>query len=123
MQHKHIPIDEFNLEKDLIKLNFSQHIAAANATGSTGESKDEHNKLTGSNQLQTEAKTLFYGGKQAALESAGDELDREFFAMNNISGKFATPFHKKNNSTEKNLNIKHNKKNKKQDKKVRVVGY
>ena len=44
--------------------------------------------------------------------------------MNNISGKFATPFHKKNNNnTEKNLNKKHNKKNKKQDKKVRVVGY
>ncbi|RLP65879.1 hypothetical protein L150_04655 [Candida albicans Ca529L] len=121
MQHKHIPVDEFNLEKDLTKLNFSQHIAAT--TGS-GDSKDEDNKLRDNKQSQSEAKTLFYGGKQAALESAGDELDREFFAMNNISGKFATPFHKKNNNnTEKNSNKKHNKKNKKQDKKVRVVGY
>ena len=71
MQHKHIPVDEFNLEKDLTKLNFSQHIAAT--TGS-GDSKDEDNKLRDNNQLQSEAKTLFYGGKQAALESAGDEL-------------------------------------------------
>ena len=71
MQHKHIPVDEFNLEKDLTKLNFSQHIAAT--TGS-GDSKDEDNKLRDNKQPQSEAKTLFYGGKQAALESAGDEL-------------------------------------------------
>ena len=33
MQHKHIPVDEFNLEKDLTKLNFSQHIAATTGSG------------------------------------------------------------------------------------------
>lgn len=116
MQNKHIPVDEFNLEKDLSRLNFSQHIGGEKKNGDN-DAQEGSNKQ-GNN---TGAKTLFYGGKQAALESAGDDLDREFFAMNNITGKFATPFHKK--SAEKTLNKKHNKKNKKQDKKVRVTGY
>lgn len=37
----------------------------------------------------------FYGGKQAKLESAGDDLDQEFFAMGNVEGKLNTPFHKR----------------------------
>lgn len=107
IQHKNISIDEFDLSKDLAKLNFSMHI---------GESKNTDPQQQESQQ----AKTLFYGGKQAGLESAGDDLDREFFKMNNVSGKFVSPFHKKQ---ELGKGKKHNKKNKKQDKKVRVVGY
>lgn len=115
MQNKHIQVDDFNLEKDISRLNFSQHIGGDKSKINDAE---EGSSKQGGN---SGAKTLFYGGKQAALESAGDDLDKEFFAMNNISGKFATPFHKK--SAENNLNKKHNKKNKKQDKKVRVTSY
>ncbi|EGW30471.1 uncharacterized protein SPAPADRAFT_143899 [Spathaspora passalidarum NRRL Y-27907] len=104
MMKKNISVDEFDLAQDLAKLNFSMHIG-----------KDEKTNDTGS------PKTLFYGGKQAALESAGDELDREFFKMNGVEGKFVTPFHKKESGDGKGK--KHNKKNKKQDKKIRVVGY
>ncbi|CAI5760518.1 unnamed protein product [Candida verbasci] len=96
MLHKNLKIDEFNLSKDLSKLNFSMHI---------GETSDE------------KANTKFYGGKNAELESAGDDLDKEFFNMNNIQGKIESPFHKKITLNSK----KHNKKNKKADKKKRVV--
>ena len=107
MAHKNIPVDEFSLAEDLSKLNFSMHI---------GEER--------SKEGEAGAKTLFYGGKQAALESAGDDLDREFFKMNNVEGKLNTPFHTKAVENSKGSGgKKHNKKNKKQDKKLRVVGY
>lgn len=102
IQHKNLDADTFSLAEDLSKLNFSMHVG---------------------DEAQTEgltAKTLFYGGKQAALESAGDDLDREFFNMNGVQGKFSSPFHKKAAGSGSK---KHNKKNKKQDKKLRVVGY
>ncbi|KAG5419874.1 hypothetical protein I9W82_001754 [Candida metapsilosis] len=103
MKVKNIPIDQFDLQKDISKLNFSMHIGEE-ASGSASE-----------------AKTLFYGGKQAKLESAGDDLDQEFFAMGNVEGKLNTPFHKKTISLPTKSDKKHNKKNKKQDKKHRFV--
>ncbi|KAI5956946.1 hypothetical protein KGF54_000565 [Candida jiufengensis] len=108
MKIRGIPIHEFDLKKDLAKLNFSMHIG--------GENNIDENTTT-------TPKTLFYGGKQAKLESAGDDLDEEFFAMNNIEGKINSPFHKKTISLPTKSDKKHNKKNKKQDKKLRVVGY
>jgi large subunit GTPase 1 len=106
IQQKKLSAEEFDLANDLSKLNFSMHIGS---TDNLGDGKQE-----------TKAKTLFYGGKQAALESAGDDLDREFFNMNNVEGKINSPFHKQ---AGKQNNKKHNKKNKKQEKKFRVVGY
>lgn len=97
ISHKNIQADEFDLARDLALLNFSMHMADKN-----------------------EAKTQTYGGKQAALESAGDDLDKEFFKMNQVLGKFVSPFHKQAGETG---NKKHNKKNKKAAKKERVVGY
>ncbi|KAK6458148.1 uncharacterized protein RJT20DRAFT_126083 [Scheffersomyces xylosifermentans] len=107
MAHKNIKAEEFDLSRDLANLNFSMHIGDdKSAEGGKG------------------AKTLFYGGKQAALESAGDDLDKEFFNMNAVEGKFNTPFHTKSGANSKSSGgKKHNKKNKKQEKKVRVVGY
>lgn len=93
MKDKNFKVDEFDLSKDLSKLNFSMHV---------GES-DSH----------------LYGGKQARLESLGDDLDNEFFQMNNITGTINKPFHQVNHDNSK----KHNKKNKKAAKKVRVVTY
>lgn len=107
--HKNLDADAFELSRDLAKLNFSQHIGE----DSTSATDSKISKSIG-------AKTLFYGGKQAALENAGDDLDREFFSMNNVLGKFNTPFHK---AEQADGNKKHNKKNKKAAKKVRVVGY
>lgn len=98
MQHKGMVPENFDLSKDLVKLNFSMH------TGDKVEGPSTH----------------FYGGKQAALESAGDDLDKEFFKMNEVQGKFSTPFHKEDGGQKSK---KHNKKNKKADKKTRVVGY
>lgn len=122
MHAKSIPIDKFDLQKDLSRLNFSMHIggsASGNLVGGEGELGSDESSV-GS---QGQAKTLFYGGKQAKLESAGDELDEEFFAMNNVEGKLNTPFHKKLISLPTKADKKHNKKNKKQEKKLRVVGY
>lgn len=101
MANKNLDIDEFDLARDLSKLNFSMHI---------GESNDS-----------SHPSTRFYGGRQAALESAGDDLDNEFFNMNNVKGKVAGPFHKQ--QVEGSGNKKHNKKNKKNQKKTRVVNY
>lgn len=89
-------ITEIDLAKDLSKLTFSGHVAAtANSSAKTGTNK---------------------GGKQAALVDAGDELDKEFFQMNGVSGTYSSPFHK----VETTENKKHNKKNKKAQKKVRT---
>ena len=105
MKARNISIDQFDLQKDISKLNFSMHIGGGEeSSGST-----------------TGAKTLFYGGKQAKLESAGDDLDQEFFAMGNVEGKLNTPFHKKTISLPTKSDKKHNKKNKKQEKKHRFV--
>ncbi|EGV64572.1 hypothetical protein PSN45_004891 [Yamadazyma tenuis] len=101
---KNIHLSEFELAKDLSKLNFSMHI---------GETKEPTKPQAES------AKTLFYGGKQAKLESAGDELDKEFFGMEDVRGNVNKPFHLQETSSSK----KHNKKNKKSAKKVRVVNY
>lgn len=105
---KNMEIDEFDLARDLAALNFSQHI-----------SESENQKFTGDSTAG--ATTKFYGGRQAALESAADDLDRDFFKMNNVEAKMNTPFHK--NQALGRGNKKHNKKNKKAEKKVRVVGY
>lgn len=105
---KNLSVEEFDLSRDLANLNFSMHISG-----------DSNQKLTG--DLEAGPTTRFYGGKQAALESTADDLDREFFKMNEVQAKMNTPFHK-NDITGKG-GKKHNKKNKKADKKVRVVGY
>lgn len=91
---------DFDLSKDLAKLNFSMHVGREETEGS--------------------AKTLFYGGKQAALESAGDDLDKEFFKMGGVKGNLKTPFHLQQAGSGSK---KHAKKNKKSAKKERVVGY
>ncbi|SGZ58676.1 CIC11C00000003816 [Sungouiella intermedia] len=105
---KNMKVDEFDLSRDLASLNFSMHVSAA-----------ENQKFTGS--ADAGATTRFYGGRQAALESAADDLDKEFFKMNDVQAKMNSPFHK--NLVLGKGNKKHNKKNKKADKKVRVVGY
>lgn len=87
-------IEDFDLARDLGKLTFSAHTA-----GKDGE----------------EATSVTHGGKQAALYNAADDLDREFFQMNNIQGKLTTPFHK--NQANGGGSKKHNKGNKKTKKK------
>lgn len=100
LRTKNMSKDDFDLERDLANLNFGQHVAASDGS--------------------LKALTIFYGGKQAALELAGDDLDRDFFHLGGVEGKLSTPFHKKEGSKG---NKKHNKANKKKDKKLRVVGY
>lgn len=112
MAGKHLLPDSFDLSKDLAKLNFSMHIGDDKATTKVN--------ADGSNVVAGGPKTLFYGGKQAALESAGDDLDRDFFLMGGVEGKFNKPFHSKEGT---DGNKKHGKKNKKQEKKIRVTGY
>lgn len=104
---KSIAVDEFDLSRDLAKLNFSQHVAKVDGENFTSTT--------------TEATTRVYGGRHSALESAADDLDNEFFKMNEVQAKMNSPFHK--NQLSNRGNKKHNKKNKKADKKVRVVGY
>lgn len=106
---KNLEVDDFDLSNGLSQLNFSMHVADNSSIASGSSSGD---KGPG-------AKSVFYGGKQAALESAGDDLDKEFFKMNGVTGTFNKPFHK----TEETANKKHAKKNKKAEKKKRVVGY
>lgn len=106
---KNLKVDEFDLSKDLASLNFSMHVSDA-----------ENQRFTGN--ASAGATTRFYGGRQAALESAADDLDREFFKMNDVQAKISSPFHK-NQVLGGKGGKKHNKKNKKADKKLRVVGY
>lgn len=106
IQAKNLDAAEFDLSRDLAKLNFSMHIS------------DDSNQRVNGGQGAT---TKFYGGRQAALESAADDLDDEFFNMNSVQAKMDTPFHK--NQAQGNSSKKHHKKNKKADKKFRVVGY
>lgn len=105
---KNMKVDDFDLSTDLAGLNFSMHISEGN-----------NQKITG--DASAGATTHFYGGRQAALESAADDLDRDFFKMNEVQAKVNSPFHK--NQMAERGDKKHNKKNKKADKKVRVVGY
>ncbi|OBA17993.1 P-loop containing nucleoside triphosphate hydrolase protein [Metschnikowia bicuspidata var. bicuspidata NRRL YB-4993] len=105
---KNIKADDFDLSRDLSKLNFSMHL-----------SEDPNQKTPGA--PSTGPTTRFYGGRQAALESAADDLDKEFFKMNDVQAKMNSAFHK--NQLGGKGDKKHNKKNKKADKKVRVVGY
>ncbi|SCU77866.1 LADA_0A02608g1_1 [Lachancea dasiensis] len=84
-------IQTLDLARDLSKLTFSAHI------GKEGEG--------------TEAKSVNYGGKQAALYNAAEDLDREFFKMNNVQGQLSNPFHKAQKDAGDGK--KHNKKNKK----------
>lgn len=88
-------LKDFNLADDLSKLSFSSHIG--------GDDKKE-------------SRSANYGGKQAAIYNATEDLDREFFKMNGVQGKFSTPFHKVENNTG---NKKHNKKNKSKNQKVK----
>lgn len=102
---KGLKVDEFDLSKDLSLLSFSSHVG--------GDEK-------------TSAKSVNHGGKQAAMYNATEDLDREFFTMNNYKGTYSTPFHKIANngsSSIPNNGKKHFKKNKKSLKKKGVEEY
>ncbi|KAG7713347.1 hypothetical protein KL949_005185 [Ogataea haglerorum] len=98
MKEKNIDIEEFDLATDLHKLTFSSHLSSNDA-------------LTGNKHART------YGGKQAVLVSSAAELDNEFFKMNEVKGNFQSPFHAKDGSLRGDK--KHNKANKKKQKKLR----
>lgn len=106
LAQKNIEIDEFDLAKDLARLDFSMHISG-----------DTYQKSGGAS---AEASTRFYGGRQAALESSSADLDREFFKMDGVQAKMSSPFHLNQVA---GGSKKHNKQNKKQDKKTRVSNY
>ncbi|CAI5098069.1 BTE_HP_G0108110.mRNA.1.CDS.1 [Saccharomyces cerevisiae] len=89
-------IDIVDLARDLNQLTFSAH------TGG---------------DAQKEAKSVTHGGKQAALYNAAEDLDRDFFKMNNVEGRLSTPFHKVQNSS---AGKRHNKKNKSKNAKSKV---
>ncbi|AJS19756.1 Lsg1p [Saccharomyces cerevisiae YJM1307] len=89
-------IDIVDLARDLNQLTFSAH------TGG---------------DAQKEAKSVTHGGKQAALYNAAEDLDRDFFTMNNVEGRLSTPFHKVQNSS---AGKRHNKKNKSKNAKSKV---
>lgn len=112
MKKKGIQVDEFDLALDLAKLNFSQHISEESAH--LTKNRNNLDALSGG------PKTLFYGGRQAALENAGNDLDKEFFKMNEVQGKLNKPFHK---TSAGQGSKKHGKQNKKAEKKTRVVGF
>ncbi|CUM62600.1 uncharacterized protein PRCAT00000152001 [Priceomyces carsonii] len=108
LSSKNMTTDEFDLSNDLLKLSFSMHKGSK-----VNDASDSSTARTGN--------TIFYGGKRAALESEGDDLDKEFFEMNNVNGKLNSPFHKQGGL--KLETKKHNKKNKKSTKKNRVTAY
>lgn len=83
-------IEIIDLARDLKNLTFSAHTA-----GTNGE----------------EAKSVTHGGKQAALYNAVEDLDNEFFKMDNVEGRLTNPFHKGKQTARSSK--KHNKKNKK----------
>lgn len=96
IKSKNLSVKDFNLEKDLDKLTFSGHL-----------STEDENKAY---------RSRTYGGKQAALYSAANELDDEFFHMNSIKGRVTGPFHKTKLGTIKDK--KHHKANKKKNRKL-----
>lgn len=91
-------IEIVDLARDLKNLTFSAH--------------------TGGNE-EKEASSVTHGGKQAALYNAAENLDNEFFKMNNVEGQLTNPFHK---NGEQNAGSKrHNKRNKKAKKKALMM--
>lgn len=96
IRSKGLSVKTFDLAKDLDKLTFSGHL-------STEDESKAHRSRT-------------YGGKQAALYSAANELDDEFFHMNIVKGRLTGPFHKA--SVVANKSKKHNKGNKKKNRKL-----
>lgn len=89
---KGLSVKEFNLEKDLDKLTFSGHLSV----------EDEQNKSY---------RSRTYGGRQAALYSAANELDDEFFLQKNVKGNLKGPFYQRNVVADNGK--KHHKSNKK----------
>ncbi|ONH70307.1 Large subunit GTPase 1, partial [Pichia kudriavzevii] len=89
---KGLSVKEFNLEKDLDKLTFSGHLSV----------EDEQNKSY---------RSRTYGGRQAALYSAANELDDEFFLQKNVKGNLKGPFYQRNAVADNGK--KHHKSNKK----------
>ncbi|TID19211.1 hypothetical protein CANINC_003781 [Pichia inconspicua] len=88
---KGLSLEDFNLETDLNKVTFSGHL-------STDDENSAHRSRT-------------YGGKQAALYSAANELDDEFFQQKQVKGKLKGPFYQ--NKVAVSSGKKHNKANKK----------
>lgn len=107
IKEKNLAIDEFQLSEDLSKLSFSQHLT------------NSVNKLKSKANVANNNTSGYYGGRQAQLENVSEDIDKEFFNMNDIKGKFQKPFHQQETAGGK----KHNKKNKKASKKNRVVNY
>lgn len=92
---KGLSVKTFDLAKDLDKLTFSGHLSVED------ESKAHRSRT--------------YGGKQAALYSAANELDDEFFHMKSVEGKLTGPFYR--NKAVANQGKKHHKANKKKNRK------
>lgn len=95
IKSKGLSVKNFDLSKDLDKLTFSGHLSV-----------EDENK---SHRSRT------YGGKQAALYSAANELDDEFFHMNSVKGKIKGPFYQ--NKVIGGGDKKHHKANKKKNRK------
>lgn len=91
---KGLSVKNFDLSKDLDKLTFSGHLSV-----------EDENKAR---------RSRTYGGKQAALYSAANELDDEFFHMNSVKGKITAAAH--NTKAIPHKSKKHNKGNKKSKK-------
>lgn len=70
---KNLSVKTFDLSKDLDKVTFSGHL-------SVDDENSKHRSRT-------------YGGKQAALYSAANELDDEFFHMKSVKGNMRGPFY------------------------------
>lgn len=87
-----------DLARDLKNLTFSAHTGGTNTK---------------------EAASVTHGGRQAALYNAAEDLDKEFFKMNNIEGKLTDPFHRQRGTGTGSK--KHNKKNKKARKKALMM--
>lgn len=92
---KGLSVKTFDLSQDLDKLTFSGHL-----------STDDENKAY---------RSRTYGGKQAALYSAANELDDEFFHMNQVQGKITSAAHNRK-IVAASKGKKHNKGNKKKNK-------
>ena len=70
---KNLSVKTFDLSKDLDKVTFSGHL-------SVDDENSKHRSRT-------------YGGKQAALYSAANALDDEFFHMKSVKGNMRGPFY------------------------------
>lgn len=88
-------IDVVDLARDIGNLSFSLHVA-------------------GSDKLLSN-----YGGRFAALPSAGDDLDREFFLSRGVQGQMKQAFHKGDAGSGSK---KHGKSNKKKKRREGMVG-